>query len=548
MGGHHVTELRESIDISQRDDVHKLKANAVGLGGVLFACLAGAAPITAMLGNVPFGAYLGNGQGMPAAFAFATVTLTVFSVGYVAMARKITAVGGFYAFISHGLGRVMGVASGLVGAIAYMSIESALLGGMAYFAQTTMKARFDVTVPWPVFAIIGVILIACLSYFDVDLSLKVLGVALAAEVVILLIMDFGILFQGSTKSFTAGDLKVTGNGLNGAALNPASAFKNAGTKGAAAALGVFMAFWSWVGFEAAPNYAEESRDPVRNVPKATYISVVGLGVFYTFTSWMVISAWGSPETVAAGGAKGTEFFYLPTTAYVGAFFSKLMGFLVVTGSLACGMAFHNAATRYWYAMGREGLLPRALGKTHPKHKSAYMASALQTVLATALIVIYMVAGRTTTDSNADGVAGDAFDWANNAAYLGAYSQMAVLATYLLLILQTLVSIGIIVYFRKHPEDAHPWKTMAAPAIAVVMQLYVIKLLFDNLDSIGGTKGFTPYIAYTGLGIIAVGIAVSLYLKSAKPDVYENVGRYINSGDSELSKGDVVAGELADEFS
>ena len=146
---------------------------------MLFACLAGAAPITAMLGNVPFGANLGNGQGMPAAFAFATVTLVVFSVGYVAMARKITAVGGFYAFISHGLGRVMGVASGLVGAVAYMSIESALLGGMSYFAQITFESRFGWVIPWPWFAIIGLAIIAGLSYFDVDLSLKVLGVALA---------------------------------------------------------------------------------------------------------------------------------------------------------------------------------------------------------------------------------------------------------------------------------------------------------------------------------------------------------------------------------
>jgi amino acid transporter len=545
MGSHHVTELRESIDISQRDDVHKLKANAVGLGGVLFACLAGAAPITAMLGNVPFGVNAGNGKGMPAAFAFATITLVIFSVGYVAMARKITAVGGFYAFISHGLGRVMGVASGLVGAIAYMSIEAALLGGMAYFAQGTFEARFGWVIPWPWFAIIGLILIAGMTYFDVDLSLKVLGVALAAEVAILLLMDFGILFQGAGKSFTttvpsAGDpvtLNVAGE-INASSLNIFNAFKS--NNSGVAALGVFMAFWSWVGFEAAPNYAEESRDPVRNVPRATYISVVALGVFYTFTSWMVISAWGADSTLVPAGYAGPDFFYIPTTQYIGAFLSKLMGFLVITGSFACGMAFHNAATRYWYAMGREGLLPRALGKTHPVHKSAFNASTFQSVLAFALILVYMIGGAVK--------GGTTQAWTSNAAYFGAYTQMAVLATYLLLILQTLVSVGVIVYFQKNKADAHPWKTLVAPAIATVMQVYVIVLLFQNLDTISGTKGFTPYIAWTGLGIIAVGIAVSLYLKSAKPDVYENVGRYINSGDSELSKGDVVAGELAAEFS
>ena len=38
----------------------------------------------------------------------------------------------------------------------------------------------------------------------------------------------------------------------------------------AAAVGIFMAFWSWVGFEMAPNYAEESRDPKRIVPRSLY--------------------------------------------------------------------------------------------------------------------------------------------------------------------------------------------------------------------------------------------------------------------------------------
>ena len=103
----------ESVDVSSRDDVHKLHGGAVGLRGVLFLCVTGAAPISAMLFNTPLSVGYGNGVGTPAGFAFATVILTIFSVGYVAMARKVTAVGGFYSFISHGLDRELGMASGL---------------------------------------------------------------------------------------------------------------------------------------------------------------------------------------------------------------------------------------------------------------------------------------------------------------------------------------------------------------------------------------------------------------------------------------------------
>ena len=57
-------------------------------------------------------------------------------------------------------------------------------------------------------------------------------------------------------------------------------------------VGIFGAFWSWIGFEMAPNYAEESKDPKRIMGPATYISVIGLGILYTFICWMLVVAWG----------------------------------------------------------------------------------------------------------------------------------------------------------------------------------------------------------------------------------------------------------------
>ena len=124
----------ESMDVSQRDDVHKLHGGAVGILGVLFLTVTGAAPISAMLFNTPLSVGYGNGIGTPAGFAFATVILTIFSVGYVAMARKVTAAGGFYSFISHGLGRELGMAAGLAMVVAYSVFEASLCGGFAYFA------------------------------------------------------------------------------------------------------------------------------------------------------------------------------------------------------------------------------------------------------------------------------------------------------------------------------------------------------------------------------------------------------------------------------
>src|SRR3954452_6207800 len=167
----------ESVSVAD-SGVDRLKPNAVGLMGVIFVAVTGAAPISAMLFNVPFATGFGTGLYTPAAFLFATIILTIFSVGYVAMARKIRAAGGFYSFISHGLGRELGMAAGLCGALSYALFEVSLLGGFAYFANLNFNTWFSWDIPWPVFALAAAVLISVLCYFDVELSVRILGVAL----------------------------------------------------------------------------------------------------------------------------------------------------------------------------------------------------------------------------------------------------------------------------------------------------------------------------------------------------------------------------------
>src|SRR3954451_24415187 len=98
----------ESVTVGEAG-VDRLKPNAVGLMGVIFVAVTGAAPISTILFNVPFATGFTNGLYTPAAILFATGILTIFSIGYVAMARKMRAACGFYTFISHGLGCELGL-------------------------------------------------------------------------------------------------------------------------------------------------------------------------------------------------------------------------------------------------------------------------------------------------------------------------------------------------------------------------------------------------------------------------------------------------------
>src|SRR2546423_9266244 len=195
----------ESVDVSQRDDLFQLRGRSVGLMGVLFLTVTGAAPISAMLFNTPLAVGFGNGIGAPAGFMFATVVLAVFSVGYVAMARKVTTAGGFYSFISHGLNRELGMASGFSMVAAYSVFEVSLVGGFAYF--TSLKAaRYGWHVQWYWMGLAMVLLIAILTYFDVRISARIPGGALACEIITLGFFDV-VVFANPSGNGSAAAIK-----------------------------------------------------------------------------------------------------------------------------------------------------------------------------------------------------------------------------------------------------------------------------------------------------------------------------------------------------
>jgi amino acid transporter len=492
----------ESVTVAS-SGVDRLKPNAIGLMGVIFVAVTGAAPISAMLFNVPFATGFGTGIYTPAAFLFATIILTIFSIGYVAMARKIRATGGFYTFISHGLGRELGLAAGLCGAAAYALFELSLLGGFSYFAVTNFNAWFGWDVPWILFALGAALLISVLCWFDVELSVKILGAALIGEIFILLVFD--IVVFGS------------GGGPDGIALEGLNMFKltDPGV-GLAAGVGLFLAFWSWVGFEAVPNYAEESRDPKKIVVKATLISVIALGVGYVITSLAFVSAFPT-STLVQDAQDPAGPFFVAMGIYGNQFFVTLMEILILTGSFACAMAFHNVAMRYFYALGREGILPRALGRTHKTHRSPYVASIVQTCLAVALVLIWGL-------GSGFGF-GDAFD----TAYVRIYTMMAVQGVVWLLAIQTVCAVAVIVWHRRHKHPDSFWIVTVAPIVAILGQVFALYLLFANIDTLAGTIGYVDFIGPIAVVGVILALAYALILKRTNRKKFDMIGRMIDEG-------------------
>jgi amino acid transporter len=495
----------------------KLKAGAVSIVGVLFMALAGSAPITAMTGNVPIAVGFGNGVGTPGAFVLATAVLFVFSIGYAAMSRHVTAAGAFYGYISHGLGQTVGMASGLLATLAYVVFEASLIGIFASFARTTIASFGGPTISWIWIAAVGMTVIAAMGYFDIRLSGRVLAVFLVSEIAILLLLGLAVLIRGGGP-----------DGLMVGSLNPLKAFTavpgdaKAGIVGSAG-IGLFFAFWSWVGFETVAVYGEESRNPKKFVPRAVLIAVLLVGAIYVFMSWMAVAGNGTAQAIAQSRSSDPfNLFFGITASFVGGWAKDVYEVLIITGSFACALSFHNTASRYIYALGREAPGARirgTFGATHHRHQSPHVASILQSVITVAIVLAFFWLQKPSAQ-------------APDVAYDYVFGLMAILGTMIILICQTLCSLSVISYFhiqKNHQETANWWRTLLAPLAGAVAMGYVVYLLIHNLSFAAGAASSSPVfkaIPYIVLATAVIGLAFALVLRKAQPARYKIMGRTV----------------------
>jgi amino acid transporter len=484
-----------------------LAGGALGLPSVLFCIVTGAAPLAAMMFNVPV-AVLGGGYAVPAAFLLATIALTVFSVGYIEMAGRVTAAGGFYTFITRGLGRVAGLGSAFLIALCYVVFSAAVMGVFGYFASTTFNDWFGVDIPGWIYSFVCLGVVSAFAFFHIELTAKVLGVALVCEVVALIILSVGVIGHGGGP-----------DGFSASPLNPAKIFDNStavSVFGAGAAgVALFGAFWSWVGFEMAPNYAEESREPKKIAKAATYGSVIGLGVFYTFMSWIFVTGFGL-KGVGTGvndqfEGKVASAWYTLTDEYVGSVLTTGFQLFIITSSFACAMAFYNTAARYLFSLSREKMLPAALGRTHRTKHSPVNAS----LAVTAMMVIYI--GAFTID-----------DSSTEASLLKIGTWSPLLGVLGILAVQALASVAIIAYFMTKARDGmHWWKTILAPIIGCVAMLGACYLLVDNRPVLAG-NGSVPFvqaIPWIVVGIFVIGVVTALVVRATSAERFAGIGSF-----------------------
>jgi amino acid transporter len=455
---------------------------------IVLMVTAAAAPLVVASTYIPISISSGSGMATPLTYAITTVILLIFSVGFAQMAKRITSAGAFYTFSTQGLGKPTGLAVGFTILAAYSMIAAAISGGFGYFAAALFSNHLGVDLPWYIWSIAAFVLMFALSYYRVTLTAKILGVFLTFEVLVVFIVALVTILRGGAE------------GQMPSAFSPSEL-------SAAPALGIgfFLAFWSWIGFETTAIYGEETKDPKESVPRATYIAVLTLGVFYTFAAYAGIVAFGSHSVDKATELLGSYYFEM-ASIYTTPAVRTAMDVLVVTGFFACTFAFNNNAARYFYSLGRDHILPKPLGYTHPKHHSPHIATLVQTTIAIVTVALFALGG------------------ADPLLQLGTW--LPIFCTMAVIVVQFVVCFAVIGYFNRVGRNGggDVLKTLVAPAVGAIAQAWIIYLLIQNLTFLAGSEETVVKLIPLFVVIVAVvGFVYALILRRSAPQRYARIG-------------------------
>lgn len=453
----------------------------LGVWGIVFVVVAAASPLGVIGGPVPLGIASGNGVGFPAIFVVSTAIVLLFAVGFTALTPYVPDAGAFYSYIGKGLGRITGFGFALVALVSYLTLEIGVYGLIGQGAQALFSSYGLPEIHWGIWALLAFAAVTVLGHRNIDLSRNVLGILLIAEVAIVLVLDAVVAFTGGHEGPSTGIITPSeiASGAPGLAL--------------------LFAILSFIGFEATAVFRDEARDPLRTIPRATYLSLVLIGVFYTVSTWALITAWGDSRVVQKAQSDPSGLLPGATEQYLGTVGLHIVQVLFVTSLFACILSFHNIVARYVFTLSNRGLFPNALGEAHASHSSPHRASVADAVL----VGLFIIGG----------------------ALLGLdpvtqfYTWLAGISTVGVVVLLIATSLAVLAFFARRQAagslSVSVWRAFVAPAAGLAGLLIVFGLILLNLASLVG--GSTP-IAIGVLALLVAVFATGAALAYRRPNV------------------------------
>ena len=235
--------------------------------------------------------------------------------------------------------------------------------------------------------------------------------------------------------------------------------------------------------------AGEVRNPQRNLPLSLAIgtgAVILIYIAVNFIYMLVLPFWGEPFSMTSVG-RGIQYASEDRVAtavmqqLMGQSGAKLMALAILVSTFGCNNGLILAGSRVYYAMARDGLFFRSVGRLHPRFKTPNLSLMVQAI------------------------------WAAILCLSGSYGQLLDYTIFAVLLFYILTLVGLFVLRRTRPDAPRPYRAFGypwLPAVYIVMALFIDVILLL----------YKPQYTWPGLVIVLLGIPVYfLWSRRSKAD-------------------------------
>ncbi len=496
-----------------------LRPNAVGLTGVLFQSIAMMGPAVALAFAFSAGIFYAGGS-FPLAIVLALVTSLLLALNIGQLAVHLPAAGGFYTYVSHGLGKTLGFITGWLTIPVYLLFLPANLLVFGFTAEGFVLTEWGTDIQWWVWAVAIAVIMGLLTFFGVRLSVRTIVVLGVIEVCVFLILSFFLIGQAPN-----------GNDLHAftpsfAANNPLAGSDWGGWQGVIE--GAIFAFTAFIGFESAAQLAEESNNPRRNVPRAIFLAALLIGIFFVFTGYAGLAGYGLNHVLPSSPTDTQSYItdpnptpWLTLAGNVWGNAGVVIITLVILNSVAANLgAGYTAFGRIVFAMGRAGAIPGVLGRLHSRYRTPFVGIGLALVISVGLAL-----------------------WAET-VYGGPPNDFLVIIavlTFCMLVAYIGVSLATLGYYLR--EQRAEFSVLRHAVVPIITVLLVLGVLIAQFTTASYPP--TPYpgplpqylAGYIVLGWLVLGVIWVFVLRATRPAALEASEKvYISAEDAPVAQG------------
>jgi amino acid transporter len=432
------------------------------------------------------------GIAAPLTIIAATIAIALLGNTLAQFSRVQPSTGGFITFVGKTFGGTSAVTTALLCGAGYIIAISSVLAVSGWFLEYTLHFYLGWNVPWIVWSVLLTAGAIAMMLRGVGVSTRLAGFFFGFEMLVLVVVSVVLLVRhGAHLSVSPFEPRNITHGFTGLAG------------------GFPLAIYLFIGWENSAALAEETGNPRRNVPRAVYLSVALMAVSYLLFAYATVSGFGYNSAKLDAPSDLIPFITVAHGALASlAFIAYLAG---LTSTLGVLIAAVNSQARLIFNAGREGLLPRWIGRVQPTRQTPRNAIFTFVGIASLLILAWALLHLTGGHAQSASMSG-----------LTYFDESGTMGTILILVVYFLANLALPFYYRKYrPADFNLLKHLILPVLGMIAIAVPVYYLIKP----GQTSPYS-WFPYAAAAVLVISVGYALILTRRDPGLGDRVGSIV----------------------